>query len=358
MGGYRRIWTTIVALARMRALRGATAMLCPALLAACGASSTPGSASTAIHVVDMQTDSERVLRYRVSTPSLEKSATTPLRIDVILPADYDRNPKRHYPVLYALPGTSNLADVWLNNIDTVEMTALLPLIVVIPDGTFDADGGGFYTNWVDQTTSRGVANWETFHTRELVDWIDENFRTIDDRSGRAIVGISQGGFGSLSYAARNPELYGAVASFSGAADIYYNPVCRAGAVTLISVIMTGLNGVQPFAPFGDPVTDAANWQAHDPASIVANLADTQVDLYTSTGLPGGSDLTDPAMVGTVAMEALLHASNLCFKQAADAAGVDYGWHSYLIGTHAWNYANRSLADYLPRLMTFFETGGQ
>src|SRR3546814_15891875 len=97
------------------------------------------------------------------------------------------------------------------------MTESLPLIVVIPDGTFDADGGGFYTNWVDQTTSRGVANWETFHTQELVGWIDENFRTIDDRSGRAIVGLSQGGFGSLSYAARNPGPYGAVASFSGAA---------------------------------------------------------------------------------------------------------------------------------------------
>src|SRR3546814_19462929 len=68
----------------------------------------------------------------------------------------DLHPKRHYPVLYALPGTSNTADVWLDNIDTVEMTESLPLIVVIPDGTFDADGGGFYTNWVDQTTSRGV----------------------------------------------------------------------------------------------------------------------------------------------------------------------------------------------------------
>ena len=339
---------------RRRTLFGAAAVLYAALLAACVASSESDDASSAIQVVDLQTDSERVLRYLVTTPSLGKSATTPLRINVILPTDYDRHPKQRYPVLYALPGTSNAADVWLNNIDTVGMTESLPLIVVIPDGTFDADGGGFYTNWVDQTTSRGVANWETFHTEELVDWVDGNFRTIDDRSGRAIVGISQGGFGSLSYAARHPDLYGAVASFSGAADIYYNPVCRAGAVTLISVIMTGLNGVQPFAPFGDPLTDAANWQAHDPASIVGNLADTQVDLYTSTGLPGGSDLTDPAMVGTVTLEALLHVSNLCFKQAADAAGIDYGWHSYVIGTHAWEYGNRSLADYLPRLMAFFD----
>lgn len=347
---------TATGLRRTRRI-GAMLMACSAMLGGCGGSSEPGdaSASDAIQVVDMQPGTERVLRYLVSTPSLEMSTTTPLRINVILPTGYDSDRRRRYPVLYALPGTSNTADVWLNNIDTVAMTENLPLIVVIPDGTFDADGGGFYTNWVDQTTSRGIANWETFHTEELVDWIDENFRTIDDRSGRAIVGISQGGFGSMSYAARHPELYGAAASFSGAVDIYYNPLCRAGAVTLISAIMTALNGVQPFAPFGDPVADAANWQAHDPGSIVANLADTQVDLYTSTGLPGGSDLTDPAVAGTVAMEALLHASNQCFKQAADAAGIDYGWHSYIVGTHAWSYGNRALADYLPLLMEFFGT---
>ncbi|MGB0212080.1 alpha/beta hydrolase [Algiphilus sp.] len=337
---------------------GAMLIACTALLTACDDSSSPvgASASAAIHVVEVKPRTERLARYLVSTPSLQMSTSTPLRINVILPAGYDRHPQRHYPVLYALPGTSNTADVWLNNIDTIEMTASLPLIVVIPDGTFDADGGGFYTNWVDQTTSRGIANWETFHTEELVAWIDENFRTHADRSTRAIVGISQGGFGSMSYAARNPDLYGAAASFSGAVDIYHNPVCRLGAVTLMSTIMTGLNGVPPFAPFGNPASHADNWRAHDPGSLVDNLANTKVDLYTSTGLPGLPDLTDPAVVGTVAIEALLHASNRCFKQAADAAGIDYGWHSYVIGTHAWNYANRSLADYLPRLMMFFETG--
>jgi len=284
------------------------------------------------------------------------SATTPLAVHVVLPTDYAKDPHRRYPVLYALPGTSNQARVWLSNIHTVQLTAKLPLIVVIPDGTYNADGGGFYTNWVDQTTSRGIANWETFHTRELVPWIDGRYRTIQARTGRAIVGISQGGFGSMSYAARNPRLYGAVASFSGAADIYHDPRCQVGAAALVSGIMTGLNQVQPFAPFGNPVTDADNWKAHDPGTIVKNLGHTRIDLYTSNGVPGQSDLTDPAVPGTVAMEAILHQSNLCFKRAADDAGVAYHWHSYLVGTHAWVYGDRSLQDYLPHLMTYFRTG--
>ena len=309
--------------------------------------------AAAITVLDTDHDGPRVTSYTVSTPSLEMSATTPLHVHVVLPTGYARHPHRRYPVLYALPGTSNQASVWLTNIHTVEMTKRLPLIVVIPDGTYNADGGGFYTDWVDPTTSRGVANWETFHTQELVPWIDDRYRTIAARPGRAIVGISQGGFGSMSYAARHPELYGAAASFSGAVDIWHGTQCQVGATALIAGIMTGLNQVQPFAPFGDPVTDAANWQAHDPGSIVTRLAHTRIDLYTSEGVPGESDLTDPAVGGTVAMEATLHQSNLCFKDAADAEGVGYHWHDYVVGTHAWQYGDRALADYLPRLMRFF-----
>jgi S-formylglutathione hydrolase FrmB len=332
----------------------ALAVVVPAVAGAAPAAK-PGTAA-AIKVLSTKRDGARVVSYTVSTPSLQLSSTTPLSVHVVLPADYDKNLSRRYPVLYALPGTSNKASVWLHNIHTVELTKSLPGIVVIPDGTYNADGGGFYTDWVDRTTSRGTANWETFHTKELVPWVDARYRTVRSRAGRAIVGISQGGFGSMSYAARHPELYGAAASFSGAVDIYQGVQCQVGAAALISGIMTGLNQVQPFAPFGDPVTDAANWQAHDPGTIVKRLARTRVDLYTSEGVPGESDLGDPAMPGTVAMEAILHQSNLCFTAAADAAGVAYHWHSYTVGTHAWVYGDRSLKDYLPRLMGFFRTG--
>lgn len=331
-----------------------TQLASPVATASAGTETVAGTAA-AIRVLSTERESARVIKYKVSTPSLELSSTVPLRINVVLPTNYAAHPKRRYPVLYALPGTSNLADVWLTNLDTVNLTRSMPMIIVIPDGTYNADGGGFYTNWVDQSTSRGVANWEKFHTQELVEWTDQRFRTISNRTGRAILGISQGGFGSLSYAARHPGTYGAAASFSGATSIFYNPVCQIGAALLVSGIMVGLNGVQPFAPFGDPITYAANWKARDPASIVKNLAGTKVDVYTSSGLPGKEDLTDPAMVGTVALESVLHVSNLCFKQAADAAGIAYGWHDYPVGTHAWMYGDRSLRDYLPRLAQFFRS---
>ena len=304
-------------------------------------------------MVSEKRDSARVVRYLVSTPSLGNSSSTPLRIDVILPTGYSQHPKRRYPVLYALPGTSSTADQWLDAMDTVQQTKALDLIVVAVDGGYDGNGGGWYTNWLDQDTSLGAANWETFHTQELVPWVDAKLRTVRSRQGRAIVGISQGGFGSLSYAARHTSLYGAAAAFSGAVDIYQDLVCEAGASTLIAGIMTGLNQVEPFAPFGDPATEAANWQAHDPGSNVSRLKHTKVDLYVSQGQPGQSDLSDPSMAAGAGLEAVMHQSNECFKEAADAGGLVYGWHEYATGLHTVPYMNRDLADYLPRLMRFF-----
>src|SRR5690349_13140817 len=124
--------------------------------AATGATRTPGTAA-AVKVLRTERPQPRVTSFTVTTPSLQMSARTPLSVHVVLPVGYAHHPKRRYPVLYALPGTSNKADVWLKNIHTVELTKGLDLIVVVPDGTYAADGGGFYTNWVDPTTSRGIA---------------------------------------------------------------------------------------------------------------------------------------------------------------------------------------------------------
>jgi S-formylglutathione hydrolase FrmB len=334
-------------------------MLCALPLAlqlthATAATSRRAGTASAIHVVSQKRESPRVTQYLVSTPSLGMSTTTPLRIDVILPTGYATHPHHRYPVLYALPGTASTADQWLDQTDTLAQTKGRDLIVVAVDGGYDTDGGGWYTNWVDQNTSLGTANWETFHTREVVPWVDSHFRTLRSRSERAIVGISQGGFGSLSYAARHPDLFGAAAAFSGAVDVYYNPVCEVGAGTLISGIIA-TDGVQPLAPFGDPVTNAANWQAHDPGSNVTRLTKTMVDLYVSKGEPAQSDLTDPSMAAGAALEAVVHQSNACFKQAADAAGFHFGWHEYDIGLHTEPYINRDLIAYMPRLMRFFAT---
>src|SRR5207244_819175 len=60
--------------------------------------------------------------------------------------------------------------------------------------------------------------WETFHVSELVSFVDGQYRTVRSRGGRLVAGLSMGGFGSMIYAARHPDLFVAAGSFSGAVD--------------------------------------------------------------------------------------------------------------------------------------------
>lgn len=286
----------------------------------------------------------RLWRLTVSTDALAQ----PVKVNVLLPTGYASSDRR-YPSLYLEYGTSGTVDDWLTKGNAEAATASYPMIVVIPDSGYNGNGGSWFTNWVDQHTPLGTANWETFHINQLIPFIDTNLRTINSRSERAIAGLSQGGFGATSYAARHPDLFGAVASFSGAPDIESNPVVKAGGTAIISATASGLDGVQPNAFFGDPILNDINWQGHNPANLVTNLRDTNIRLWTGNGLPGPLDTPASALSAGAAIESVVHLSTLSFAQVAKAAHVPYVLDDYGPGTHSWPYWARDLIQWLPHL---------
>ena len=77
----------------------------------------------------------------------------------------------------------------------------------MPDIALSYAGGGWCTDWFNGGAG-GPPRWETFHIDQLIPWVDRNLRTVANRGGRAIAGLSQGGFCSMSYAARHPDLSG------------------------------------------------------------------------------------------------------------------------------------------------------
>lgn len=327
-------------------------MLGAALVAAPG---TPAYARQApalvdghgIHVVSAEADGDRLVRVVVSTKALER----PVRVNVLLPDGYAGS-GRQYPSFYLFHGTSGGADDWLGPGEAPQATAGRDLITVMPDAGYHSNGGSWFTDWVDQETELGAAKWETFHVDQLVPWVDDNFRTVDDRSGRAIAGLSQGGFGAYTYAARHPDLFVAAGAFSGAPDIARHPVAKAGGSAVISGTMTGLNGVQPYAPFGDPVADDVIWQGHNPATLVTNLRDTDLQLWCGNGEPGPYDDAEPNPA-SVAVERFTYQSTTFFAEAATASGVDHTFHDYGAGTHTWPYWARDLREWLPHVEQVF-----
>ena len=139
--------------------------------------------------------------------------------------------------------------------------------------------------------------YETYIARELIAHIDTTYRTIASRDGRAIAGVSMGGFGAWSLALRHRELFAAAASHSGLLSLRYagpHPYV-AGSVQLITD-PAHWAGPPRFAKwlqmtFGP---DLARWDAVDPASLVQALPPGALALYLDCGTEDGIGLHDHA----------------------------------------------------------------
>lgn len=143
---------------------------------------------------------------------------------VILPAQYDDLPHRRFPVIYflhGLPASSNAyrGNTWLAD----AMATVGPAILVLPQGARDADTDPEYLNW------GSGRNWENYIARELPHYIDAHFRTIRSRAGRAIVGLSAGGYGATIVGLHHPGTFSVIESWSG----YFHPTDPTGTQPLV-----------------------------------------------------------------------------------------------------------------------------
>ena len=78
-------------------------------------------------------------------------------------------------------------------------------------------GNSWYVNWAENEDGQSN-NWEDHVVRDVVSHVDWNFRTIARREGRAMTGLSMGGFGAITMGLRNPELFVSIGSTSGALE--------------------------------------------------------------------------------------------------------------------------------------------
>ena len=262
------------------------------------------------------------------------------RVRVILPTTYcDPGNHTEYPVVYLLHGVGDTYQTWVANTDVEVFAPGQGVIIVMPDGGKTPEAG-WYSDWVDESRQ-----WETFHTKVLVDWVDETFRTSDDRAQRAVAGLSMGGFGAMSYAARHPQLFSVAASFSGFTNTMYGWPASGFAFEA---------GRQQFGTpddrvWGDHIEDEAEWRAHNPTDLVDDLAGTKLFITTGTGTPGGEFGDAPANPGAYAIENFIWQINVTFRQALDEAGVAYTDGSYPGGYHGWPYWEAALHWALPQI---------
>jgi S-formylglutathione hydrolase FrmB len=135
-----------------------------------------------------------------------------INYSIYLPPDYDVS-NRSYPVVYLLHGYSDNETAWVQ-FGQVNATAdhaiasreIPPMIIVMPDA-----GVSFYVNAFD-----GSNPFEDIMIREFIPFIDKTYRTRASREFRAVSGLSMGGYGSLIYAIKHPDMFASCAAFSSA----------------------------------------------------------------------------------------------------------------------------------------------
>ena len=153
--------------------------------------------------------------------------------DVWLPPGYDegrgRGRGRRYPVLFDLVGFTGSGKSHTNwrgfdeNVPEraarlIHENGMAPCILVFPD-CFTALGGNQYIN------SSAIGPYADYLTRELIAFVDREFRTQAAREHRGVFGKSSGGYGALIHGMKYTAYWGAVASHSGDAgfDLVYRP---------------------------------------------------------------------------------------------------------------------------------------
>jgi S-formylglutathione hydrolase FrmB len=265
-------------------------------------------------------------------------------VRILLPAGYDRS-RRRYPVLYLLHGVGDTYATWTTNTDLVAFSRAFPVIIVTPDGGRGSDAG-WYSDWKD-----GSRQWEAFHTRVLIPYVERTFRT----NGRsAIGGNSMGGFGAMSYAARHPGLFRAAASLSGFVDTLYGAPAS-GPVE--DAAGRGVDGQSLGTPrrevWGDQTTDEATWRAHNPTDLAARLRGTWLYIASGDGEPGGAAGDNPGKPYAYGEEQLVYRINQSFVGALDAAHVEHAEHFYA-GYHDWPYWQAELHRVLPMIAAVLE----
>lgn len=139
------------------------------------------------------------------SPSMKKE----IKAVVITPNTYTTSIQ--YPVVYLLHGYSGNYATWAKASAVLQAADMYNEIIVC------ADGG--YSSWYWDSPVDATFKYETYISKELVDWIDKNYTTIKSPKARSITGLSMGGYGSLFIAIKHPDVFGATGSMSGGVDI-------------------------------------------------------------------------------------------------------------------------------------------
>lgn len=194
---------------------------------------------------------------KINSEILEKET----EYSVYLPEGYDTS-ERSYPVLYLLHGFTDDETGWVQFGEVkaiadkeLRKVSVSPMIIIMPDA-----GLSWYVNNHDNSL-----RYEDFFITEFIPHVENEFRIRSGKQFRAIAGLSMGGYGSLLYSVKHPNLFAAAAPLS------------AGVSTdsaIVNMPMENWNNVYGL-PFGKDLSGKERLNEHYLSNSVLNLVKTR-----------------------------------------------------------------------------------
>ncbi len=260
-------------------------------------------------------------------PSVDRT----MKYNIVLPEGYATSDKR-YPTLYLLHGLTSNYTAWAQ-MRVPEYAAAYDLIVVMPDG-----GNSWYVNWAENEEGQ-KNNWEDYIIKDLIGHVDANYRTIAAREGRAINGLSMGGYGGLTLGLRHADMFCSIGSHSGALTFAASgrrrlaalPAQNRGRGRGARLALTGASargqrtnpriGIEGFssqaerAPKGTMFATVEDCDEYDPFKLVLTVpAEKMPHIYIDCGTE------DRLIAGARNLAAVLRENNIPFTYAESPGG--------------------------------------
>lgn len=243
----------------------------------------------------------------VKSPSMQKDIKTV----VVLP---DVAAQKACPVIYLLHGHGGNYATWISVKPNLPQIAdEKGIIFICPDGE---------NSWYWDSPLHANVRYETFISSELINYVDQHYKTVARREGRAITGLSMGGHGAMWNAIRHSDVFGAAGTTSGGVDIRPFP-----------------KNWNMSDQLGEEASNQSVWDAHTVINLVPSMKKGQLALIIDCGY-----------------DDFFLEVNKNFHEALLKQGID---HDFLLrpGAHNGDYWNNSIDYQILFFQKYFQKNG-
>ena len=292
----------------------------------------PGDIADNYLINDVPHGKVSTVRYQSSLPDAPQRHMT-----IYTPPQYKTEPKRNFPVLYLLHGSSSDEHSWTDVGRAAQIFDNLiakghcvPMIVVMPDVLLDGN------------LQSMVGHIEKAFIPDVVKYVEKHYRVLPCKQGRAIAGVSMGGLHSIFITANNPDAFDYVGLFSPQTSTsMMDDKSRQGSKALAQKI----DAVTDALPFLKKV--GIGKKASDFADAIN---DGELEIYENLDEKLKSQFKNPPRLYYIAMgrEDFLKKTNDEFIAKLTGAGYKYIYNE-TDGGHDWRQWRLYLLDFLPRL---------